>query len=453
MGVASLWIGVWFPFLSSLPLLQSDWTFSKFMTQHILENKKFNMPAIWMLAHTLVNPMKIKEPWNFGWSSYFSKAYKGASYSEASGTFTYNGQWYDNTTLSLIAAESANTQSAFVIFPFSFGGKAWTTLGVVAATSTPLKILALAISLVMVKKLAYSHTVLVITGPVDCLSVGGCPSLDGGFSDNLPLTPILSQTSTWTAFASAAKPTQITLMGPSSSMKIISYVLGQGPLGIWTFSGVNICPLPDPGWCAALTQLREWTVARLPDATYDSYMAIGDAYQVYRPEMQVVAPFCGDPLTIDEFEGTCSIDSFCYMAALVLPSALNEIALTPDKYIMVLTLFFLGNSPLATRFVQDYIPTTIIDGTGFYGTMSTWFPNFSLVLPQKGGMGFTSLAGNALMDYLTYIIIRLSWKMAEVKSLAVLIKSSYPPCEFSFYLDVNDLNLGTIDWNLKQVAK
>jgi hypothetical protein len=466
MGVASLWIFCWFPFLSSLPVVTAAWTFKQFMYNFLLWNVRYEEPANWIIAHTLVNPTLIKQPWNFGWDAYFSRGYVGAPWSSKLKKYTPGGTWYVNVSLSLLAAESANTQSAFVIFPFAFGGKTWTSLGVVAATSVSLRMMALSISLVMVKKLAFFHTVLTSTGPVGCASVGGCPVLDGGFSDNLPLTTILSWSSyknykrresvgqmmtTVITVAGFDKPTLISVIGPSSTMKIIAYVLGQGPLGIWTFSGVNICPTPDPGWCTALTGLREWLVARMPDAMYDSWMAIGDAFQVYRPAMQVVAPFCGDPLAIDEFAGTCSIDSVCWMYMIVMPSDVNKIMSTISAWIVVLSLLFLGNSPLATRFVQDYVPAVILDGNGFYGTMDTWFPNFSLTLPQKGGVGFTSLSGNALMDYLTFCVIRLSFSMMKIKEFAhILAVCNAPACEFQVFTAVNNLNVNGIQWNTEQ---
>jgi hypothetical protein len=427
------------------------------MNNFMLWNVRFDEPANWLIAHTLVNPADSGQPYNFGWDSYFPRAYIGAPWDSDTKTYTSGGKWYANVSMSLIAAESANTQSGFVIFPFSFGGKAWTSLGVVAATSVPLKIASLAIALVMIKKLAYAHTVLVTSGPGGCAKVGGCPILDGGFSDNLPLTQILSQASYKNVnkmgmlVAGADKPTLFMVVGPSSTMKVVGYLLGQGPLGIWTFSGVNICPVPDPGWCTALTMLREWVVERMPNTMYDSWMAIGDAYQVYRPSMQVIAPFCGDPLAIDEFAGSCTVQSVCYMYSLVLPSKVNRIKETSEDWIIALTLLYLGNTDISARFVGDFVPSVITDGSTYYGTMATWFPNFSLFLPAKGGMGFTSLSGNSLMDYLTYIVIRLSFKLMMIREYALILQTTKPLCEYSFYKSVAELNVGTTKWEKNQL--
>merc|ERR1711924_173626 len=92
------------------------------------------------------------------------------------------------------------------------------------------------------------------------------------------------------------------------------------------------------------------------------------------------------------------------------------------------------------RFVNMYMPQEVW-AISYYEHMDQWFPNFDAIAPQKGGVGFTSVAGNSFMDWMTYLSIRLVGYIARSKDAAhSLTSDNPPPCDYSTYTGVAKLS-------------
>lgn len=425
LGVASSYAFVCFPFLGNLPVrITKSW--SDIVKRYVLMNTHYNVPSNWMAAHTLVSPRDAtggKSPYDYSFTSYLSRAIGSWKYSNNATKITGL-----NVSAAWVVSASANTQSGFVLMPFSISSKNRYS---VTADNSHLTMISLIISFVMVRKVMKEHQVLntaVFTEVKNC--DGGCPILDGGFSDNAPLTPVVAASM---KLPTQTRPSWILSVGAASTMSTIKYLMGTAPMAIWTFGGINVCPFTIGGLCTMITKLRTLMVGVISFKSQQSYFSISNAYGVYRPDMQLMVPYCGDPLAFDLFEGMCNADSVCDMWATILPNTLNAIFFSPDVYVIVFVMAFLQVTPVSSRFVKLYMPQQMWN-IQYYSHMDLWFPNFDAVQPGKGGMGFTNIAGNSFLDYMTYLNLRLVQYIFETKQQAIRYsRTGFLLCDHKLY--------------------
>jgi len=352
--------------------------------------------------------------------------------------FATEGAYYSNMSLGKAIAESANMQGQFVLLPFAIASKNWDGISSSAAYSSGLKLLGMTISLIMVKRLGRDHSLWTEYSPPGCASVG-CPVIDGSSSDDVPLTPLMSE---FSEAHDVNKPVFFMMSGASMTMVTFKFLLGTGPLGIWTFGALNVCPFSEPSKCTAIGKIKDAMVDNFDKQTSLEYWNLVQSFSVYKPEFKLLEPYCGDPLTYDEFEAECSADGVCINYFTVIPSKANKVVFSMDVWITTLAMLFVGATPVSARFVNDFIPERMLN-MEYYHNMAKWFPSFSLIAPQKGGVAFTNPAGNALMDFMTFLNMRLTHRLLLAKMDAFNVwKSWTPKCGYSLY---NIMTRGTYD--------
>jgi len=425
LGVASTYLGVYFPFLADLPMKASTMKWHLFVKKFIGFNTNENIPTNWLTAHTLDAPQVAgRNPYNYGFNSYLSRAV-GAYH----GTTSAPTQLNVSTTW--MVAASANTQTGITMLPFALSTKNWDGTG--AAGNGMARVFATVVSFVMAKRLMATHEImdsaeLQATNP-SCLK-NGCPIMDGGFTDNAPLTPILSQ---GIKMPSNLRPSWIISVGASSTMATVKYLMGVGALHVYEMGGINVCPFTDVGICRVIKNIQGLVIQTLPTASLVAYKDLGSAYQVFRPEIRLMTPYCTDPLTYDLFAGQCAADGMCDMWSSVIPSHINLIDFTPDPAVFVFIMVYLQQTPVSSRFVNLYAPQEMWQ-IEYYEHMESWFPKFDAVAPAKGGIGFTNIAGNSFMDFMTYLGIRLVAYISKTRTDAQeLVAGSLPECHYSEY--------------------
>jgi hypothetical protein len=272
-----------------------------------------------------------------------------------------------------------------------------------------------------------------------CMS-GQCPVMDGGYSDNGPVTPSLAYSS---KLSSPLRPRQLQISGPGNSFALVKYLMGEGPLSLYTLAGVNMCPFVQSSICTMLTTVRTMLIGSMGQETYLEYTSLGSTYGVYKPEAQVMYPYCGDPLAFDLFMGMCKTDGLCYEFINVIPSVYADIHFTVDPFVLEMSLVFLSNTPISERFVNKYIPQTM-RRTQFYANMEMWFPDFKAVSPKRGGVAFSRSAGHSLLDYMTYLVERLSEHIVISRLLATEVYHGMNPhCGYLVYEKIHGYNYAT----------
>jgi len=240
-------------------------------------------------------------------------------------------------------------------------------------------------------------------------------------------------------FAEDKRPYHLSLLGPSNNMDSIKYLMGQGPLGVWTGSGLNVCPFTQVTICTMIGNIRSLVTPMLDYDAANDYASIASHYSVFRPEQQVMTSFCSDPLSFDHFLGQCEGDSFCHLAINPVPGQMTDILYTVSNYVCLISMVWLRPTQLAKRFVEKYVPNVVLS-MKYYANMANWFPDFVAVAPQKGGIGFTKIAGHSLLDYLTYLVERLTASEVFVRNSAHLLwQGKKPPCGYSVFRAVRSL--------------
>eukprot|EP00746_Dinoflagellata_sp_MGD_P158475 gnl/MRDRNA2_/MRDRNA2_86481_c0_seq1.p1 gnl/MRDRNA2_/MRDRNA2_86481_c0~~gnl/MRDRNA2_/MRDRNA2_86481_c0_seq1.p1 ORF type:complete len:637 (-),score=33.97 gnl/MRDRNA2_/MRDRNA2_86481_c0_seq1:77-1987(-) len=430
-GAFSSAVSVYGPFLSDLPL-KNSMDFGTFWNDCKIYIPKYDSPSFWLVAFTLDSPGEAGQPeYSWGWDSFTSRGFEALN---PSGTVNKIAA---NLSIVTVVSISANTLTGINMLPVALTNQGWdmvVTPGVVV-----LKMFSIALTYVMLKKFVLTHAIVTVMGGVigSKYCVDGCPAMDGCFSDNGPVTPTLSIGS---RIKPIARQTELMVSGPTSTFVMMKYLLGQGPLGIYTMEGINICPFAQPSICTMMGQIRELLVGIMATGPQNSYYAIGSVYQVWNPEAQVLSPFCGNPLVVDEMAGLCKAEGFCSMVATAIPSLRNNIYMTPDPFHIVIAAAFLSASPLAARFVEIFVPSKITS-LDYYNNMNQWFPDFSAIAPKTGGVAFTKVAGHLLMDYMTFLAERMILNELEVNTIATkLVAGILPPCGMLAYYDVSDAN-------------
>jgi len=428
LGVASTYAAVYFPFLADLPNQVAHLVWDEFIARYAAAPTFYGSIQEWVVAFTLDAPLVASggtNQYNYGFDSFMSRFITSIE--------------HHNVSMAVIVAASANTQSAFNILPFALSGKSWDGVTSSTAFNAPLKLIALVLAFVMVKKLLGTYALMdvgQIAFPSRCTI--GCPVMDGALTDNGPLTPIVSAA---TLLAEEIRPDWIISIGAASTMATVEFLMGSGALEIWSFGGINVCPFTVGGICKMASKVRVLLVDTLPTKSQAAYFNLVNSYGVYRPELQLLTPYCGDPLTYDLFAAECEADSVCDMWATIVPSEMNEVMFTTDEYIVVFVMTFLQATPVSARFVRNYMPEAVFD-ISYYEHMGSWFPNFDAMSPNKGGIGFTGIAGNSFLDFMTYLNIRLAGYLFETKVFAHEFSSlmdGNPDCLYHTYEKVENL--------------
>lgn len=421
LGVVASYCSVYFNFLSNLPIGPEVQQLLPFWEQKAHFNTRLGIPGAWVAALTMVNPNEASQgaqSYNYGFDSYLSRGMNAH----------HTTDWYSNMTVYTVSAISANTLSGLSMMPFSFSGKSWDNSDDVLGAASVYKMNGLVLGFIMIKKMMASKTVLMTTLAPKC--EGGCPILDGCFTDNGPITPTLAAAS---EMDEPSRPREISLLAPSNTMDSIKYLMGTGPLGIWTASGLNLCPFTQVSICRVLTTMRELIVPTMEYDLASQYRAIGSHYQVFRPNQMVMMPHCADPLIFDHFSSLCKADSICHMMSAVKPGEATGIRYTISSHVFLLSMVWLAPTNIAQRFVTQYIPDEM-RAMQYYADMTMWFPDFVAIAPQKGGVGFTKVAGHSILDYLTYLIMRLTETEIEQRMEAFkLTQGVTPPCGYAIY--------------------
>merc|ERR1719375_928649 len=122
LGTASVFLLVYFPFLSGLPLREKNMKFGTFAEKYAIFSTKFDLPSNWLAAHSLDSPIAAGKPtYNYGFDSFLSRACQ--AYSVQGSTWSANS--LGNVSVSWVVAVSANAQTGFVMMPFALASKAW----------------------------------------------------------------------------------------------------------------------------------------------------------------------------------------------------------------------------------------------------------------------------------------------------------------------------------------
>jgi len=432
LGVVASYCSVYFIFLANLPISADQNGFISFWTTRAHWNSQKGFMSNWVAAFSLVHPLEASngvQSYDYGWNSYLSRGMSASSLND----------WYSNVSVYTAASISANTLSGINMIPFSFAGKAWDTSTDASGASSILKMLGLITSFVMMKKMISQHTVLITRQIQKC--EGGCPILDGGFTDNGPITPVLAIAS---QTIENLLPRQLSLLGPSSTMGSIEYILGRGAMTI-SNAGINLCPFTQIGLCNMMTTMRKLVVPLLPMEVGESYRDIAARYSIFRPDQQSMKPSCSDPLIFDHFQSMCEGDGICHMYASSVPGILTAIRFSVAVHNFVLSMLWLAPTHIASRFVFQYIPQAMLN-IKYYSNMDTWFPDFVATAPQKGGVGFTKVAGHSLLDFLTYLVQRMMASEISIRVMAFKISAGFlPSCGYHIFAASQKFNSISVD--------
>jgi hypothetical protein len=429
LGEATTYLSVSIPFLGDLPQSETSAQLTEFWKKKAPWSSRFDMPTEWIIAHTRIAPKELGTPFDYSWDSEIPAAYTG---------FGSVGKYYENLTVTKAASISANTLSVFNLLPFQFAGKSWGANGLGSPVTLGLKWYGMALSFILIEKLKYTKSV--VTGD------DGAILIDGGMTDNMPLTQNLAKSSRMPA---STRPAEFLVSGPSNTMRNAQFLAGTMPMGLWTFGGLNMCPFVQVSICTMIGTVRSLLLGIVSSEVYKEYKSIGSAFEVWRPNMQVYTPFCGDPLNFDHFSGQCYTDGMCHMFITILPNRMADILPTVETWVTALSQVFLSATPVSKRFVLSYIPPEMTR-LSYYENMQDWFPDFAAVAKDNGGVGFNNPAGHSLQDYLTYLIQRLTKILVYSKISATAVSYGLiPSCGYEVYTAIEKFahaDTGGVKW-------
>lgn len=147
LGTASVFLYVYFPFLSGLPVRSKNLQWSEFVKKNVMFSTSFGLPSNWVAAHTLDSPIAAGTPtYNYGFDSYLSRACR--AYSVQGSTWSMNAM--GNVSVAWSVAVSANVQSALVLMPYALASKTWDAQSASSPVTPALRIFAL---LVVIRKM------------------------------------------------------------------------------------------------------------------------------------------------------------------------------------------------------------------------------------------------------------------------------------------------------------
>jgi len=431
LGTAATYAMVYFPFISSLALQKEDLVWKTFAKKFVMFSTEHSVPSNWLAAHTVVSPAEASQSkYNYGFDSYLSRsvnAYDGMVPSSWGMSAKFRNV-PANISVVWITTASANTQTGVVMTPLSFAA---------TADAPAMKLFSLMLSYVMVQRLTAQHQVMTMNADMNPSCTKGCPVMDGGFSDNGPITPTLSAGAN---MAVHQRPVWMLSVGAGSTASTVEYLMGQGPMKVLSMGGNSMCPFEEGGMCTSLDTLRKNFGGMVPGR-------VTNAFEVMRPQVQLLTAYCADPLAYDMFKASCQTDGVCSMMLTVIPSALNNVQLTAEVYSLVFVVVWLAPSPLSRQFVQKFMPPQLL-ALPYFATMGEWFPNFDAM--GKDGMAFSTAAGNAFMDFMTFLNIRVvNFLFKTKKSAAELRMGEHPKCGFEKSMELGVPNAADFRTNEK----
>jgi len=271
--------------------------------------------------------------------------------------------------------------------------------------------------------------------------------IDSGLIDNGPVVPGISFIS---EMQTCEIPTHMHVASSTSGFGLFNFYMGQDKLDVWSGAGLNLCPFRDVSYCGAVTQLRELVKRMVPEDVLQKYTELSTAYAVWLPQNQILVSFCGDPIAFDNFKGMCRAKSYCFMATTVIPSLKMRISFTVQIISVIFSVLYLAPTALAKNFVHDYLPQRIYTLPSLQH-IAVWFPAFSTMGEEKGGFPFFKPHGHALLDYMTFAVVRLTPEVVRAKLAALpLTRGDSPDCEYANYLSLSDVSIDESKFRMSQ---
>lgn len=416
MGVLSTYVLIKFGFLNAGDVPMGDGTtFTRSVPKLMTWSPKLRRYEGLGFAHTQLNPtgsgqMSTTSLPSYGYDSMLIRSISAIS----SNGQAQGATWYSNYSVSKASVISANSVHKYLVSPLVLQPKAMATSEVVTVFS----------QYFMITKLMATNTLMGTKDPPGCKTIS-CVFVGAGLTDSTGITTTLSYAS---KAPSISRPVLVMISGGTSTFASVKHLLGTGSLSLASMGSIGMCPFGSPEMC----EMKE---AMVP-------MMLSESLSVFKPQARAISTYCGDPVAFDTFEGACSADGLCHMISMAVPGKTTAIAYMVENPIFVLSMTFIDPTHLSKRFVAKYIPQKMLN-QDYYLNMDQWFPNFDYVSPQKGGMGggigFTKTAGNALMDYMTYLSMRLVLNFVHVKTLAIgILKGMSPHCGYAVYEKVTE---------------
>jgi hypothetical protein len=438
-GVAKGYALIYFPYITNLPL--PGQTKSKYQLWSIVFTPwswLYDAPSTFSPATARISPREATPatPYDYSFGAYLSRGYDSfTANKQAGGSMLWCADcgFYQNMSLCTAVGQSTLTQSATNFLPFAVAAKQFGAAYGDDKRTTQFKVMSMLLAYVM----AHRFMKVKMMENVDDapLCEAGCPVMDANMIDNGPLVPTFAYLS---KLPSNIRPTYVFANGAAANFDMYKVHLGTGPINIWTggYHGGNSCPFTALEQCTILETVRKIWVANNPqgDLGRDFYEDIGNAYRVWAPEYQTMAPFCGDPMAYDGFYARCTADSYCGMLTTIVPSSRALIDYTVDAVVVNLVAVYVGPTTLSEDYVELYVPLSLLQ-LPFFKNMRTWFPSYNVQYQEeKGGLAFTKAAGNPFIDFMTFLNARISQGMYKGKQYGWLIYTGASlPCGYMVY--------------------
>jgi len=421
-GVLYSYLAVYYPFCSDVPIAGST-NFIKYWHRYGFWSASFQKHVNWGMA---VSQVGIDKSLVVSLKAYMPRGLYAIT----------SNEWFSNDTIYKVASFSANTMTIFNMLPFAFEALAenpiYTIVHLVHAT----------LAFLQVRRLMASYQIVYTNKAPHCGN--GCPTMDGAATDNGPMTQGISVTS---KEPEHLRVHQLSLVGPISTLISIKYLLGQGPMGLASIGGLNVCPSTEPGVCKVISHIRVLLLSILPSDDRGSYNRLASQYETWRPTHQVFSSYCGDPIMFDIFAGMCSVESLCHLWADIIPGVATGIRFMVSTLVLVMSMVWLSPNPLSSRYVQEFIPAKMIQ-IPYFSNMMSWFPEYSGVAEQKGGIAFTKPAGHSLLDLLTWLSTRLLNNMIIVFQYSRMVYNGVKlRCGRQIYRDASMFNADNLKLN------
>lgn len=415
LGVTVVYQTIKFPFMYDLPIEKGGITFARLAPKLMMWNTGQRRYESWGPSMSQANPggagaLVMSLIPSYGFESSIHRAFTPISSLGQPEGLT----WYSNYSVYKVVVISANSISSMVLAPFAL-----------TPEKGPFAFVVIVMSYISVTKLMSMNTLPSSTDPPGCSKIK-CVLLGGQFTDSTSVTSSLAYISKVPA---RARPSQIFLSAGSSAFETIGFLLGKGPISM---APLSVCPFQPASICT----LMKTAVKSMGTEVSAEMYALEDAYKIYKPQAQAMTPYCGDPILFDRFQGSCAADGMCNMVVNAIAGKHTGIGYMIESPAFSLTVVWMSHTSLSSRFVKEYIPAQMMK-MDYYSSMEDWFPEFS---PggYTGGVAFTKNAGHALMDYMTYLAMRLFLEIVHTKVLAFgLFRGMHPACGYDVYSKVS----------------
>jgi len=439
LGSASTWALAYYVYMQNLPVSHlEDHPFSEFGERFCGYTHVYGqtLQSQWIVTFAINNPTlasRDRNPYNYGWQS-FLPHYTTALVKQSAVRFAY----YENMTVVFAVAASSNLQALLISLPSALLGRSWDVTGTSMAV---VKIFGIALAYIMTQKLIRTQVYMTVHEAPFCSS--GCPVLDSGATDPLPLSQSISY-AVHSKRRSSVAPFVFTVVGPESSTTIIKFLCGAGPLSLWTGAGINFCPFDNVDICTSITRVAALSGSLQVSEEAETLHNLQRSYQIWLPENQIYSPVCADPIQLDLLGADCAAANYCDLFVVILPSIKAQIPFTSDTFYAVIALLSLAATKLSEHFALSFLPAALFR-IPYYKHLDQWFPNYSFFSAGKGGFGFTKESGNPLMDYMTYLVERVGAHFTAEGQTSNFI------CSYSQFLNTLSQNVPQTDFIKEQL--